>query len=266
MNVPVFNIQGASVGTLTIDEKSLGGEINPALIKQAYVRYHSNLRQGSARSKNRRQVEGSTRKIYKQKGTGSARHGDRKANLFKGGGHGHSKKRTREDFRLDMPKKMRRKANRNALLAKLLDNEVRIIDKIEFTAPKTKDFANFLEAIKVEKTTLLALSADEGEVHNARLSARNMADVTLCRADQLNCFQLLNHRYLVISKGDLESWLAGPSSQTGKDAKVNPMGRADPSEAKPAARVSKSGRGKSDGKSYGKSDGKSDGKSGEGTK
>lgn len=244
MNVPVYNIQGASVGTLAIDENSLGGEINPSLIKQAYVRYHSNLRQGSARSKNRRQVEGSTRKIYKQKGTGSARHGDRKANLFKGGGHGHSKKRTREDFRLDMPKKMRRKANRNALLAKLLDNEVRIIDKLEFAAPKTKDFANFLEAIKVEKTTLLALSADEGQVHNARLSARNMEDVTLCRADQLNCFQLLNHRYLVISKGDLEAWLAGPSSQTGKDAKVSPMGRADEAAAKPAAKPSKSGRGK----------------------
>ncbi len=120
MDVPVYNMKGAQVGTFVIDEKSLGGEISPALIKQAYVRYHANTRQGSARTKNREAVEGATRKIYKQKGTGRARHGDKKVPQFKGGGHAHSKKRTREDYRLDMPKKMRRKANLNALLAKLV--------------------------------------------------------------------------------------------------------------------------------------------------
>jgi large subunit ribosomal protein L4 len=224
MNVPVYNIQGKSVGSIVIDEASLGGEINPALIKQAYVRYHANLRQGSSRTKNRHEVEGSTKKIYKQKGTGNARHGDRKVNLFKGGGHGHSKKRTREDFRLDMPKKMRRKANRNALLAKLVDNEVRVVESIEFAAPKTKDFSAFLEALKVDKKALVALSPDENKARNARLSGRNLESVTLCRADQLNCFEMLNHRYLVIGKTDLENWLKGPSSQTGKEAKINPLG------------------------------------------
>ncbi len=225
MDVPVINMQGAEVGKLTIDDQSLGGTINAALIKQAYVRYHANLRQGSARTKNRREVEGSTRKIYKQKGTGNARHGDRKANLFKGGGHGHSKKRTREDYRLDMPKKMRRKANRNALLAKLVDQEVRVIDAIRFAEPKTREFRGFLDAIKVDRSALVALSADAAAERNARRSARNVADVTLVRSDQLNCFNMLNHRYLVIARGDLEAWLKGPSSQTGKDAKVSPMGR-----------------------------------------
>jgi large subunit ribosomal protein L4 len=225
MDVPVYNMSGSEVGKLTIDEASLGGEVNAALIKQAYVRYHANTRQGSARTKNRRQVEGSTRKIYKQKGTGNARHGDRKANLFKGGGHGHSKKRTREDFRLDMPKKMRRKANRNALLAKLVDNEVRIVDRLEMATPKTKDFRAFLEALKVDRNALVALPVDGDKAANARLSARNVDDVTLCRADQLNCFDMLNHRYLVIGKEELQAWLKGPSSQTGKDAKVAPMGR-----------------------------------------
>jgi len=226
MDVPVFNMQGSEVGKLTIDEASLGGEVNPSLIKQAYVRYHANTRQGSARTKNRRLVEGSTRKIYKQKGTGNARHGDRKANLFKGGGHGHSKKRTREDYRLDMPKKMRRKANRNALLAKLVDNEVRIVDRLEMASPKTKDFRTFLEALKVDRNALVALPVEGDKAANARLSARNVEDVTLCRADQLNCFDMLNHRYLVIGKAELEAWLKGPSSQTGKDAKLNPLGRA----------------------------------------
>jgi large subunit ribosomal protein L4 len=230
MDVPVYNMKGSEVGKLTIDEQSLGGTVNAALLKQAYVRYHANLRQGSARTKNRHEVEGSTRKIYKQKGTGNARHGDRKANLFRGGGHGHSKKRTREDYRLDMPKKMRRKANRNALLAKLVDAEVRVVDKLELPAPKAREFAAFLEAVKVDRSALVALTPDPAAARNVRLSARNNSEVTLCRADQINCFNLLNHHYLVIARSDLEAWLNGPSSQTGKSAKVAPMGR-EPVEA-----------------------------------
>src|SRR5438445_509190 len=72
MDVPVYNISGKQVGSMKIDEQAFGGEVNAALLKQAYVRYHANTRQGSARTKNRRQVEGSTRKIYRQKGTGNA--------------------------------------------------------------------------------------------------------------------------------------------------------------------------------------------------
>ena len=223
MDVPVLNMSGKQVGTLKIDEQTLGGEINAPLIKQAFVMYHANQRQGSSRTKNRHEVEGSTRKLYKQKGTGNARHGDKKANLFKGGGHGHSKKRTREDFRLDMPKKMRRKANLNALLAKLVDNEVKVIDTLSMTAPKTKDFVSFLSAIKVDKSALIAVEAGND---NVRKSGRNVESITLTQPSQLNCFDLLNHRYLVIGKGDLEAWLKGPSSQTGKDAKVNPLGRS----------------------------------------
>jgi len=227
MNVPVYNMQGKEIAQFSIDEKSLGGEVNAALIKQAFVMYHANTRQGSARTKNRRQVEGSTRKIYKQKGTGNARHGDRKANLFKGGGHAHSKKRTREDFRQGMPKKMRRKANRNALLAKLVDGEVKIIDSIAFKEPRTRAFQDFLGALKVDRTALVALPMDGADSENARLSGRNMEAVTLIRADQLNCFNMLNHRFVVIGKAELEGWLKGPTSQTGKVAKISPMGRGE---------------------------------------
>jgi large subunit ribosomal protein L4 len=225
MDVPVYNMKGSKVGTLAIDEQELGGAVNAPLIKQAYVRYHANTRQGSARTKNRHEVEGSTRKLYRQKGTGNARHGDKKANLFKGGGHAHSKQRTREDFRPDMPKKMRRKANRNAFLAKLVDDEVRVVEDLAFATPKTRDFTGFLAALKIDATALVALPVDGQKAANARLSARNVDGVTLCRADQLNAFQMLNHRYLVIGRGDLEAWLKGPQSQTGKAAKVSPMGR-----------------------------------------
>ncbi len=236
MQVPVYNLQGSEVGSYTIDEDSLGSTINASLIKQAYVMYHANTRQGSARTKKRSQVEGSTKKIYRQKGTGNARHGDRKVAQMRGGGHAHSKKRTREDYHLDMPKKMRRKANRNALLAKLMDNEVRVMDTLTLATPKTKDFATLLQALKIDRTVLVALSADEGKAKNARLSARNVDDVATCRADQLTCFNMLNSRYLIIAKEDLEGWLMGPTSQTGKVAKVAPMGRAEGAEAKQAVK------------------------------
>ena len=224
MDVPVYNMQGGEVGTMPIDEIALGETINPPLIKQAYVRYHANLRQGSARSKGRSEIRGTSAKMYRQKGTGRARHGDRKPPQFRGGGHYKSGRRTREDFRLDMPKKMRRRANRNALLAKLIDNEVRVVDRIEVERPKTKAIADLMAALGVDNTALLALSADGERSRNARLSARNVALVTLCRSDQLTCFEMLNNRYLVIERDELEAWLSGPSGQTDKSAKVSPRG------------------------------------------
>ena len=140
---------------------------------------------------------------------------------MRGGGHAHQKTRTREDYHQDMPKKMRRKANRNALLCKLLDNEVRVIDGLSFDSARTKDFVAFLEAINVDRASLVALSGDAEKSKNARLSARNVDGVQICRADQLNAYEMLNNRYLVIDKADLEAWLAGPSSQTGKTVAKN---------------------------------------------
>lgn len=231
MDVPVYDLNGKQVGSMSIDEQSLGGQVNPELIKQAYVRYHANTRQGSARTLSRSEVSYSRKKMYKQKGTGRARHGDKKVNLMRHGGHYKNRRQTREDFRLDMPKKMRRKANRNALLAKLIDNEVKVLNSIAFDAPKTKAFEQLIKALGIDHRVLVAL-ADNDESRNARLSARNVADVTLCRVDQLTAFNMLNHRYLVVTKAELEAWLSGPSSQTDKQAKINPMGRKpQPAEA-----------------------------------
>lgn len=214
MEVPVLNNQGQQVGTLTIDQDALGGAVNPALIKQAYVRYHTNLRQGSARSKSRGMIEGSTRKLYKQKHTGNARVGPARSPTRRGGGHSFAKRRTREDYRIDMPIKMRRKANRNALLAKLLDNEVRVIDSLNFPKPQTSVFKALLEACKINRSCLVAVSESN---ENARLSARNLDDVSVCNSSQLTCFEMLNHRYMVISKDDLLAWINGPSSKFRKE-------------------------------------------------
>lgn len=216
MEVPVLNKQGQQVGSFVIDEADLGGEVNPALIKQAFVRYHANRRQGSARTKSRGRVEGSTRKLYRQKGTGHARAGNARTPIRRGGGHTFAKTKTREDYRLDMPVKMRRKANRNALLAKLIDGEVKVVDDLNFTSPKTSDFRRLLEALGVDRSCLVAVSAEN---RNAGLGARNIEGVTLCNSESMTCFEMLNSRYMVISKGDLQAWLTGPGSQTGKGNK-----------------------------------------------
>ncbi|MEO0512105.1 MAG: 50S ribosomal protein L4 [Planctomycetota bacterium] len=242
VDVTVYNMQGQEAGSVSIDTQSLEASpinngINPDLIKQAYVRYHGNLRQGSARNKSRGQVAYSTRKLYKQKGTGRARHGSRKVPIMRGGGVTFSKTRDREAFRKDMPVKMRRKANRNALLAKLLDSEVKVIDKLTMDTPKTKNFLELYNGLGLDRSVLVVTSMndeDEGNT-NVALSARNFDDARVVRLDQMTTFELLNHRYVIISKSDLEAWIVGPSSQTSKAAKIDPMGRGEPREKKPAA-------------------------------
>lgn len=206
IEVPVYNNKGKEVDTLAIDETTLGGEVRPALLKQAYVMFHANQRQGSARTKSRGMVDGSTKKLYRQKGTGNARMGARRTVIRRGGGVAFAKTRTREDFRQSMPKKMRRLANRNALLAKLVDNEVKCFDKLAFDTPKTREMRDILDGVGIDRPCLLALDSSN---RNAALSARNLPDVSLIRIDQLNVFELLNHRYLVIDRASLEAFLDG---------------------------------------------------------
>ncbi|MFM9169610.1 MAG: 50S ribosomal protein L4 [Phycisphaerales bacterium] len=204
IELPIINSEGKQVDVLKIDEAVLGGEIRHALLKQAYVTTHTNQRQGSARTKGRGSVAGSTRKLYKQKGTGNARVGASRVPNRKGGGVTFAKTRTREDFRTTLTKKMRRLANRNALLAKLVDNEVKCIDKLAFGEPSTKAFAGMLRKVGIDRTCLVAVAADN---RNAMLSARNIDGVNVRRVEQLNAYDLLTHRYLVVDKASLASFL-----------------------------------------------------------
>jgi large subunit ribosomal protein L4 len=206
IELPIYNREGKQVESIKIDEALLGSEVRPALLKQAYVMSHSNRRQGSARTKSRGMIEGSTRKIYKQKGTGNARMGTVRTNIRKGGGVTFAKTRTHENFRKAMPKKMRQLANRNALLAKLVDGEVKCIVDLEFESPKTKEFKAILDAVGVNRSCLVAV---DSENRNAAVSARNLKNVDTIRVDQLNVFELLNHRFLVVDKASIEAFLDG---------------------------------------------------------
>jgi len=203
IEIPVHNAQGQQVSTLQVDEQLLGGEVRPELLKQAYVRYHANARQGSAKTRTRSEVEGSTKKLYRQKGTGNARRGDRKTNILRGGGHAHAKQP--KSWRKDMPVKMRRLANRNAILAKAVDGEIKLIDKLAFDKPSTKNFTLLLDSLKIDRSCLFALASTA--IPEAR-SARNIPTVSLTQIDRLNAFDLLNHRYLLVERSAFEAYLA----------------------------------------------------------
>ncbi len=231
IELPIYDSNGKKVDTLQIDAAALGGEVRYALLKQAYVITHGNQRQGSARTKSRGDVHGSTRKLYKQKGTGNARAGASRTPIRKGGGVTFKKTRTREDFRTELPKKMRRLANRNALLAKLIDNEVKCFNALDFAAPKTAEFAKLMATVGIDRTCLVATCKTN---KNAMLSARNCAGVDVCRIDQLNAFALLNHRYLIVDKASLVSFI--DSTCFGCEGECTETEAAAPAKAaKPAA-------------------------------
>ncbi len=203
IEIPVYNTSGTQTGSIEIDEQLLGGEVRPTLLKQAYVRLHANRRSTNASTKSRGMVEGSTRKLYKQKGTGNARRGDKKSNILRGGGHGKAK--VPHSWRQDMPIKMRKLANRNALLAKALDGEIRLVEGFKFDKPSTKAFADLLAALKIDRTCLVAFSDTRGPEAK---SASNLDYVDLTQIDRLNAFDLLNHRYLIADKSAFEAYVA----------------------------------------------------------
>ncbi|BAM05076.1 50S ribosomal protein L4 [Phycisphaera mikurensis] len=203
IEVPYYNETGERLGSVQLDEAKLGGEVRPALLKQAFVRGHANRRSINSPTKSRADVQGSTRKLYKQKGTGNARRGDKKANLLRGGGS--AKAKIKHDWRQEMPRKMRRLANRNALLAKAVDGEIKLVDVPASGAPSTKSFIALMEALGVDRTCLVAL-ADTRTVEAK--SARNIPGVTVTQSEQLDVFELLNHRYLVMHKDAFEAYLA----------------------------------------------------------
>lgn len=211
IDIPVHNPSGEQVGSIQVDEQLLGGEVRPGLLKQAFVRYHANRRLGTVKNKNRSEVARSTRKLYKQKGTGNARRGGASANLLRGGAQAHAKRP--HSWRKSMPDKMRRLANRNALLAKAVDGEIRLVDSFSFEGPSTRQFGDLLQALSIDRSCLVALADTTG--HEAR-SARNIEQVSLTQIDRLNVFDLLNHRYLLVEKGAFEAYLGRVAAAAGK--------------------------------------------------
>ncbi len=203
IEVPIFNQTGQKIDTLQVDEAKLGGEVRKNLLKQALVMYHANQRQGTVRTLARGEVEGSTRKIFRQKGTGNARMGTIRQPVRKGGGH--AKQKRPKEWRQTMPKKARRLATHSAILSKIQSNDFRVLDKIELTEPKTKHVVAIWKALGIDRSCLVALP---GRDENVERSARNLDRTTLTTVQQLNAWDILRNRTLLMTKAGLEQILA----------------------------------------------------------
>ncbi|UCE98769.1 MAG: 50S ribosomal protein L4 [Planctomycetota bacterium] len=202
IDLTVYNRDGQEVDSLKVDESVLGGTVRYPLLKQAIVMYHSNKRVGTAATKNRSLVTGSGRKVFRQKGTGRARIGNIRTGKRVGGGVTFAK--VVRDFGKRMPKKQRRLARDSALLAKLLNKNVVVVDKLDFEKPRTGDFANILGNLKIERSCLVAIRAMDDNVYK---SARNIPKVVVMPVTELNAGDICNHHKILFTKEALLSFM-----------------------------------------------------------
>ncbi len=195
IDVAVYNKEGKQVETLSVDEAAFGGTVRYPLLKQAIVMYHANQRVGTAATKNKSMVEGSTRKLYKQKGTGNARAGAIRTPVRKGGGHAFAK--YARDFGKAMPQKQRRLACDSALLAKLQGGRVVVVDDLSLTAPKTKEFARVLNNLNIDRSCLITIRQPDVNIYK---SARNLPKVDVMVVGDLNAGIVCNKQKVLFTK------------------------------------------------------------------
>lgn len=196
IEVPVFDMSGAQLGAEQIDEAQLGGKVRVQLLKQSVVAYEAAQRQGTFASKTRAEVEGSSRKLYRQKGTGNARAGNVRTPVRRGGGHAFAKQP--RDFRVELPRRMRKLARDSAILAKLQAGRVVIIDSIAFPEPKTRKFAGMLKSCGIDGSCLVALEQRDSGAWRA---GRNIPGVDVLPLAEVNAYQVLRPRHVVFSRG-----------------------------------------------------------------
>jgi large subunit ribosomal protein L4 len=205
MEAKIFNQSGTQVGTLEVDEYIFGIEPNVPVMHQAMVRQQANARLGTHNTRGRGEVAGSTRKLYRQKGTGRARAGSIRAPNRKGGGVAHGPHP--RSYRKDMPRKMRRLAVRSALSAKYAAEEIRFIDGWSFEQPRTKDFLSSMSSLELGGKTLIVIDQKDA---NLQKSANNVVGVKTLLANYLNVIDLLSYDNVVISRAAIdviEHWL-----------------------------------------------------------
>jgi large subunit ribosomal protein L4 len=198
MLVPVRNIRGETVDQVELPDMIFGIEPNTAVMHQALMRQLANARLGTHKTKSRGEVSGTTQKVWRQKGTGRARHGSRKVNLWRGGGVTHGPRP--RSYEQKMPRKMRRLALRSALSVKAADGQIVCLDSLEMDAPKTKAMIDVLGRLGLDASVLILLSERN---ENVEKSVRNIPNVRTLRASYLNVRDLLSYDYLLMPLGAL---------------------------------------------------------------
>lgn len=248
MNLAVYDISGKKVGSYDIDPAELAPSVNKQLLHDAVVMYQANQRQGTMRTKTRGEVAGSTKKLYRQKGTGNARAGGRRSGTRRGGGHIFAKRP--RDFGWRMPRKSLQVATRMALAARLADDEVKLVDKLPLAAPKTAAAAKLLGALGLGEHTVLL--APEKHDDNVWKSFRNIDGVSVAPVGELNAWSILRPRAIVMTTAAIDAFRATvksrvkPASAAKKGVKRSAARRKEEpaapakSKAKPARRATSS--------------------------
>ena len=199
MKISMKNMAGENVGEVELKATIFEVPVNMSLMHQALTRQLANARQGNAKTKTRGEVNGSTRKMWKQKGTGHARQGSRKAPQWRKGGivFGPIPRK----YTQAMPLKMRHAALRSALSVKAADQQIVVLDKLEFESSKMKEMSAVLNNIDAGRSTLVLLPESNEQVEQA---TRNLEGVTYLRANYLNIRDLLGHDTILMPRGALD--------------------------------------------------------------
>jgi len=203
IDLAVYNTDGKEVDSLKVDEMALGGTVRYSLLKQAIVMCHANKRVGTAANKSRSMVAGAGKKLFRQKGTGNARVGNIRTGKRVGGGVTFAK--SLRDFRQRMPKKQRRLARNSAILAKLLSNNVVVVDVLSFEKPKTRDFMSILNNLKIDRSCLVTIGKEDVNIYK---SVKNVPKVVVMPVSELNAGEICRYRKMLFTKDALLAVLA----------------------------------------------------------
>jgi len=199
--LPVYDRSGAEVGSYEIDPAALAPRINKQLLHDVVVMYQANRRQGSAKTKSRSEVAGTTKKMYRQKGTGNARAGSRRTNIRRGGGHAFAKQP--RDYYYRLPRKAVRAATRMAIASKILDEQLVVIDDLSFDSPATREMATILTSLGLGGVSTLVTTA--GLDANVYKSARNIPRVSVSPVSDLNALSVLTPRRMLVTRAALDA-------------------------------------------------------------
>jgi len=201
VSLPIYNRSGKEVGTYDIDPAQIAPKISQQLLHDVVVMYQANKRVGTHKTKTRGEVRGTTKKMYRQKGTGNARAGSRRSPLRRGGGHVFALKN--RDYSYRLPKKAVQTATRMALAKKIQSEDIVVIDELSFAEPKTKEMAGILKALSLTgNSTLVATAAADANVYK---SARNIDSVTVLPVAELNALAVLTPRKILVTKAALDA-------------------------------------------------------------
>ena len=201
MNINVLDIKGQETGRkVTLNENIFGIEPNDHVVYLDVKQYLADQRQGTAKSKERSEHAGSTRKLGRQKGGGGARRGDINSPVLVGGGRVFGPKP--RDYRFKLNKKVKLLARKSALTYKAQENAIVVVEDFNFEAPKTKEFVNFAKNLKVDGKKVLLLLPEAN--NNVYLSARNLQEAEVLPAAQLNTYKVLNADVVVVTENSLK--------------------------------------------------------------